>query len=63
MPRPTNNPKTKIIQARVAPELKNALEQFKNDIGTSSLSKAMTDAIQYGILYYYYEKEKMSRND
>ena len=59
MARPTDNPKDKTIQARVTAEVKNALKQFANDTDTT-LSQAMTDAIQYGILYYYYEK---SRND
>lgn len=54
-----DNPKTETIIARVTPELKNALKQFADDTD-ATLSQAITDAINYGILYYYYEK---SRND
>ena len=62
MPRPTDNPKSETIQARVTLELKNALKQYAEDTDTT-LSQAITDTINYGILYYYYEKSKNSGND
>lgn len=59
MARPTlNNAKRKMISFRATEELSAALEQFANDIDADSTTEALTKAIEYGILYYYYTMDQ-----
>jgi predicted DNA-binding protein len=56
MPRTTDNPKNKTVCVRMTDEMRNAVLKFAEDTDTT-LSSAVCKAIEYGILYYYYEKE------
>ena len=59
MPRPTDNPKSERIIFRTTPELKSAVRSLAEDLDTS-ISEAASRAIEYGILYYYYNKDSES---
>jgi len=55
--RPTEDPKTEVMSFRITPKMKSALRAFSEE-SECSLSEAAVQTIQYGILYYYYIKEK-----
>ena len=59
MPRTSENPKTERLIFRVTPEMKKAVSSLAEELDTS-LSEAASRAIEYGILYYYYNKDENS---
>lgn len=46
--------KNKMLSFRAPAELARAIEQFAQDIDADNKTEAITKAIEYGILYYYY---------
>lgn len=52
-----DNAKRKMISFRATPEIAGAIEKFAEDIDADSTTEALTKAIEYGILYYYYTNQ------
>lgn len=51
-----SNVKTEVLSAKVTLEMKHAVRSLADDLDCT-ISKAVAQAIEYGILYYYYVKE------
>lgn len=58
MPRPKlDKTKNKTVCLRMTDEMNRAVETFARDIDADNRTEAITKAIEYGILYYYYTKD------